>query len=115
MYNTHTYDGKLNINTQMMVKMSFEQAVNEILQRYPQTKNVCQLILVDRQGNIDHLNHVSFEYFLPMVWECIKDSYLESIFIEQYIDILRGPCAQGRITRIYQVWEIYLNDQKMKD
>lgn len=108
MTDTHSYDGKWGDNYRKIIAniepdISFIQAVYEIQSRSsdPRVSEVSRIILAG--GNYDHSNRVDFCEMLPIVWSLVKDSPLESLFYEQYMDILNGSCPEGRSTRLYQV------------
>jgi len=120
---THYYDGRWSHLYQEKIKTiktikdinpeSFETTVGEINLRWPMATNVSNLLLTTRQQNYDNKNSVSLEELLPIVWYLIKilphgeqKQDIENVFIEQYMDIRNGSCAQGRTTRIFQVLQL---------
>lgn len=123
---THYYDGRWSHLYQEKIKTikdtkdtkdinpeSFETTVGEINQKWPMAIVVSNLLLTTRQQNYDDKNSISLEELLPIVWYLIKalphgeqKQDIENIFIEQYMDIRNGSCAQGRTTRIFQILQL---------
>lgn len=123
--NTHHYDGKwvdyyqavkakllpMTAATAMTTTTAvttnhdnFHLAIQQITSKWPQLARVSRLLLTDRANNYDAANQVSVEELLPLVWShCQGKADLELLFKEQYADIVNGPCAQGRTTRLFQL------------
>lgn len=67
----------------------------------------------DKQ-NYDPKNDIHVNDILPRVWRFIKnekDGLLKLIFLEQIADIsAKGACSQGRTTRLYQIYALYMDN-----
>ena len=67
----------------------------------------------DKQ-NYDPKNDIHINDILPRVWRFIKnekDGLLKLIFLEQIADISeKGACSQGRTTRLYQIYALYMDN-----
>ena len=109
--NTHYYDGKLPKLELEDLPLSFLECVEEIRaasidSKYKNLLNAAlNLVSIDRKNNYDPKNDLHFEKLLPYIWNKIKlsdDQGVKELFFEQLADITRGPCSQGRTTRIYQ-------------
>lgn len=112
MNQTHFYDGKWKeiyqkIKQRYTTNVPFKKICDEIVIKYPQTREIINLLLIDRKGNYDHINQLTVEEILPLTWQYVKNTELETLFIEQLLDIKNGPCAQGRTTRIFQLLYFY--------
>jgi len=119
--NTHDYDGKwrqqyleiIDRVTKPDSSVTFEVCIRQItdfqctdrsVYLRPNLIRVSTLLLKDKANNYDHVNKLSVEELLPIVWfHCRDDTDLRLLFREQYADILNGPCAQGRTTRLFQI------------
>ena len=73
-----------------------------------------QLFKNQDKQNYDPKNHIHVNDILPRVWRFIKnekDELLIQIFLEQIADIsTKGPCSQGRTTRLYQIYALYMDN-----
>jgi len=109
MNNTHYYDGKWEIKIPD-IKVNhddFIKCIDEINLFFKccQVYKVSKLVTTDLENNWDPSNNISFEYLLTFVWNKVKNnSDLIPLFKEQYTDILKGTCSQGRTTRMYQIY-----------
>lgn len=120
--NTHFYDGKLKEKYHKL-KESFDheealplnQCWNEIQQliiKHTNKKRRGQALFVlnklkGQAGNYDNANQIHVHELVPYAWTRIRkyDQSGQLLFLEQLIDITRGMCPQGRVTRILQVVE----------
>jgi len=67
------------------------------------------------KSNYDSKNDIHVNDILPRVWRFIRKNKEDAmnLFIEQVSDIVnRGPCAQGRTTRLYQLYILYVSIPK---
>lgn len=127
--NTHFYDGKLGQNYKKLVEwdnknlsnpINFENAMKEIQTIGKKELNkpgfilfmkIFNLITKDqhKKNNTDPTNKISIEDLLPRTWKFYQhvssdDRY---IFFEQFIDINKGTCPQGRAgPRLYQLYQL---------
>jgi hypothetical protein len=69
-------------------------------------KNMLYLIRNDTVNNYDSLNDIHTFDILIRTWYYVRKMELEDriILFSQIGDIKNGPCAQGRTTRIYQIY-----------
>lgn len=120
--NTHYYDGKLKIKYQNL-KHELEDQIIQLDQCWIEIK---QLVMQETKGaqrkkanmilnklrsndhgNYDKANDIHIHELIPYVWTKVReyDNSGKRVFIEQLIDITRGMCPQGRVTRLLQVVE----------
>lgn len=64
------------------------------------------------ERNYDKKNNLSIADIFPRVWRFVKDYDDVSIklFYEQIIDVIGGPCSQGRTTRMFQFYQIHMDN-----
>jgi len=136
-YDTHYYDTKLKEEYKRLVNidncflrspMSFDDTIIDIQNRLNldysmnklldedtinKAKSVLDLVLQDRINNYDVLNDIHFEDLLPRVWRFLKNYESEGlvVFYEQLKEITSGSCPQGRTTRIFQFYNIHMNNK----
>jgi len=124
---THYYDGKLSKNYQKLVEwdndnlfnpMSFDNTLEEIKviaknelnkPRFILFMKIFNLITNDKKNNTDSTNKISIDDLLPRTWKFYQ--YISTndrfIFFEQFIDINKGTCPQGRAgARLYQLYQL---------
>ena len=132
MNDTHYYDGKIKSLYRRMVyiddneldnSLTFNQCMNELfsdLNRLSDNdidkiscKNTLFLFENDKDNNYDNINDIHLEDILVRTWKFIKhyDDDMKIVFFEQLGDIYNGPCAQGRVTRIFQFYQIHINNK----
>lgn len=132
MNDTHYYDGKIKDLYRNMVyiddneldnSLTFNQCMNELfsdLNRLSDNdidkiscKNTLFLFENDKDNNYDNINDIHLEDILVRTWKFIKhyDDHMKIVFFEQLGDIYNGPCAQGRVTRIFQFYQIHINNK----
>lgn len=111
---THFYDGSLKfISTDPTAKARYHSALAEILQETnklldrdscSRIRNVLNIVHPGDKHNYDPSNNIDFEELLPAIWDKVRtmDTAEKMLFLEQFSDIDRGSCAQGRTTRIMQ-------------
>lgn len=91
------------------------KSVNEniILMKKNAMKTINLFKTKDKQ-NYDPKNDIHVNDILPRVWRFIKnekDGLLKLIFLEQIADIsVKGACSQGRTTRLYQIYALYMDN-----
>jgi len=126
--NTHYYDGKLKERYQELQQdnlassLSISETLEEIRTLIKEVKHpqrvklyrMLQKLQHDNQGNYDAKNQIHVKDLLPLVWAHVKDYEVgaQMLFLEQILDIYRGPCPQGRTTRLLQCVEILPKSQK---
>ena len=89
-------------------KISDKQRVNTI-------RSIRLMEKIKDKSNYDSKNDIHVKDILPRVWRFIRKNKEDSmnLFIEQVSDIVnRGPCAQGRTTRLYQLYILYVSIPK---
>lgn len=128
--NTHDYDGLLkdpyrkyiiDDDDELESAISFEETLNEIDLFVTKMDNsnehkasvltTIALLRRDRGQNYDDRNDINIEDLLPRTWRFIKyyDELGIQCFLEQMIEIsTSGPCAQGRIARVFQFYEYHM-------
>ena len=96
---------RLNLDYNMN-KLLDEDTINK-------AKTVLDLVVKDRINNYDILNDIHFEDLLPRVWRFLKNYDSEGlvIFYEQLKEITSGSFPQGRTTRIFQFYNIHMNNK----
>jgi len=133
MLNTHFYDGKVKEIYQNVIqldkseielmdlsttlqeififvrdfKMSDGSTNNNLEQLKKDAYRTLVLFKQDTKNNIDG-NGLSVDDLLPRVWRILPREDPDSIiyFIEQLADVItRGPCNNGRINRLLQVYK----------
>jgi len=133
--NVHEYDGKLKYyhdlviidNNELILDVNYETSINEIKEQakdilgqnnYKILLHVSDVITKSPNGNHDSSNNISFEDLLPRVWRFyrISPKEMKEIFFEQFSDIVKGFCAQGRsggrLIQLYEMWMFYLEEFK---
>ncbi len=130
--NTHYYDGSLKEQFKKLVelqntKTDFLQQkwdINEVIKEIHDNSQNCnslspkkkrniveilKLFYADRNGNYDPLNEIDTLDLLCRTWYYVKKLSLEdqSPFFQQLIEIKNGKCAQGRSTRIFQIYSTF--------
>lgn len=108
MNQTHYYDGHwmeeyLLVKSKFKTNLTFEETCKIIVRKHPRTQDIINLLLYDRENNYDVVNKVSMEELLPLAWQQFSNTELESLLIEQLLDIKNGVCSQGRTTRVFQL------------
>lgn len=121
--NTHFYDGKLSVRYQELCDqewknnelISLDQSWKEIkiliiqLVENDQKKkialNILKRLQSNEMSNYDHKNDIHVHELMPIIWSHVRtyDKSAQKVFIEQLIDMQRGICAQGRVTRLIQL------------
>ncbi len=123
--NTHYYDKKIgNIYRQLCVlqdnndkySTNIEQLFYELFQTLDAIKmnsstkdtirNMLNLIRNDKTNNYDKENDIETIDILARTWFYVKKLPLDDrkILLEQIGEIKNGTCAQGRTTRIFQIF-----------
>tara|TARA_Y100000389_G_C17366000_1_gene466349 strand:+ start:229 stop:882 length:654 start_codon:yes stop_codon:yes gene_type:complete len=73
-----------------------------------------QLFKTKDKQNYDPKNDIHVNDILPRVWRFIKnenDEFIKRLFLEQIADIsAKGACSQGRTTRLYQIYALYMDN-----
>ena len=129
---THFYDGVIGLLYKELIKIddselenniSFNTCLNELLNTLGEfddneidkilCKNTLFLFENDLERNYDEINDIHLEDILVRTWKFIKhyDKETKLIFFEQIGDIYNGPCAQGRITRLFQFYQFHINNK----
>lgn len=128
--NTHYYDDKIKDIYDQIIEAdecnhslkSFDEVVSAIYDLIKHgsfkdntlKKNVhrtLSLFRTDCINNIDH-NGIRVEDLLPRIWRKLPldDPNAISYFLEQLADIITmGPCNNGRINRLVQVYKCLVN------
>ena len=130
--NTHYYDGKIgniyNIlkdddNLELINNISFNTCLNEMLSSLDEfndteidkglCKNTLFLFENDKKNNYDDINKIHLDDILPRTWKFIKHYERDTklLFFEQIADIYNGPCAQGKIIRLFQFYQIHMDNK----
>ena len=69
-----------------------------------------RLLLHDTDNNHDPLNGVRVEDLLPRTWRFVRHYEDLDAFLEQLADVsVSGPCAQGRVVRLFQFYEFHMS------
>ena len=128
----HTYDGELGDNYQKLIKWddqflpsspNFNVCMEEIKQYILALadhklqsigQKIYNILMQDSQNNYDPSNKIKVEDILPRVWRFYRfndDSDDKFVFMQQFLDISRGTCPQGRAgARFYQLYHMLIND-----
>lgn len=111
--NTHYYDCKIGHLFTNGGSGNYQKSLNEILDYAEKNLNkkmiekvqvTSKIVKEGSASNIDMANNLNFEHILPAAWQLVKKNQEYDLFFEQFTDILKGKCAQGRTTRILQVY-----------
>ena len=124
--NTHYYDKLLKDSYKQLVLkqntetdfLSITWSVNNVFDELYNTlnllklsdctniKNMLELIKNDTVNNYDSLNDIHTFDILIRTWYYVRKMELEDriMLFSQIGDIKNGTCAQGRTTRIYQIY-----------
>jgi hypothetical protein len=127
----HTYDGELGKNylnlvdwddKNLLISPDFNSCMEEI-KEYILTlpkplqiigKNIYFILIDDQKNNYDPSNKIKVEDILPRVWRFYrKNDNLDDkfVFMQQFLDISRGTCPQGRAgARLYQLYHMLITD-----
>ena len=119
LYKNYIKDDKENLIQPKNFKITLTEIYNviisfpydNILHNALQTLN---LIASDIKNNYDNLNNINFEELLPHTWRFIKyyDRTGIYLFLEQLSEIItNGPCAQGRVTRVFQFYSSHMDSK----
>lgn len=119
--NTHFYDGKLNarfeeLRAKVLSPIDLEICWNEIhslitSKLHGKKMEIAMMIWnqlkrdVGSHANFDQKSNIRVESLLPLVWTLVRswEDSGKSLFLEQWIDIERGMCPQGRVARLLQI------------
>ena len=134
---THHYDGNIKLlykslveidNVELNNNVSFNNALNEIFTKVESfengtidkvyCKNTLYLFENDTQNNYDVTNDIHLEDILTRTWRFVRISDIDilQLFLEQLADVYNGSCPQGRITRIFQFYRLFMeNKDKIYD
>lgn len=119
--NTHTYDGKLtSLVTKILAEkcaLSFPETVTQIRKNleaspFPRKNEALHALLIferDPNGNFDPSNNVRVEQLLPLLYQHIQQCWAPEtlvLFYEQLADVIHGACAQGRCTRLLNLFPV---------
>lgn len=101
--NTHFYDGKLTTPLSLP-QLSLQQCLEEITLAGVGNATALQaLTLFVDEAATDDLNNLNISTVLRVSWQCVRDTELIPLYLEQLSDIVTsGSCAQGRTTRLVQ-------------
>ena len=115
---THSYDHKLkdiyNNYTFLKTTLNSTDIINEInnlktkilssthIQKTLAIKSI-DLIINDKKNNIDHTNNIQADILLYYVAKR-ADECLDDIILQLSDIVSKGPCAQGRCTRLGQLF-----------
>ncbi len=133
--NTHYYDGSLKDRYKKLVeiqntttdffqhKWDINIVIKEIYENMDKLPNfsikkretliqILKLFYTDRRGNYDPLNDIDVLDILCRTWYFVRKQPIEDQipFYEQLVEINNGKCAQGRSTRIFQIFTTYFSD-----
>jgi hypothetical protein len=123
--NTHHYDGKLMTRFNDLKKsllesevMTLDQTKKELIDNLKANRvklkispaemakilNMINQLTQNQPRNYDSRNEIHVHELLPLVWHIVKkyDNSGQQIFYRQILEIYKGPCAQGRTTRLLQ-------------
>jgi hypothetical protein len=118
---THAYDGKLvdivkTIKEKFNSDVTFEESINDIVKLCDEINysrklevHLClRLFINDKNSNHDNTNQVNVEDILPRLWTIVKkwDKDGKEVVLEQLADVVHGSCAQGRTTRLIQLFPL---------
>ena len=104
--NTHSYDGTLSFNEDII---EFDENVyNDFFKKLtnPHAKKMAESIK-NKQGNNDTSNNIdALNIFTWVISQKMSDDVFK-LLEEQLSDTTtRGPCPQGRTTRLFQIYLI---------
>ena len=127
--NTHYYDGSLKEQYKKLVEIQNSTTnylnniprndilfheINQNLLKLPNTspklvhfvQRILQLLSYDLNNNYDSMNDINTLDILSRTWFYVKKKSIEEQvpFYQQLLEIHNGTCAQGRTTRIYQIY-----------
>ncbi len=129
----HTYDGELGKNYLDLVEWDVKYLINspdfatcmEEIKQYILTlppklqdlgKKIYLILMDDQRNNYDPSNKIKVEDILPRVWRFYrhnKDPNDKFVFMQQFLDISRGTCPQGRAgARLYQLYHMVITDSQ---
>lgn len=127
----HSYDGELGKNyldlvnwddKNLLVSPDFGTCMEEIkeyiLTLDPKLQNIGKkiyfILMDDQKNNYDPSNKIKVEDILPRVWRFYRhneDLGDKFVFMQQFLDISRGTCPQGRAgARLYQLYHMLITD-----
>jgi len=126
----HHYDGKLGDSYSELVKWdddyllpppSFDDSINEfsdylnLIGTNPEKKvgNTLIKLVTNHHGNYDPTNKINFEDIMSRVWRfyrLVEDKADKAVFLQQFLDINKGTCPQGRSgARLYQLYYMWID------
>ena len=120
--NVHQFDGLLKDdyvkmcdldNKYLKNEISFSQCLNEILSsNNDKVINIINKIILSPESNYDSANNINFTDLFPRVWKFyrIYNSHEKCVFFDQIIEMESGLCSQGRTTRIFQIYRIWIDE-----
>jgi hypothetical protein len=118
--NTHYYDGKMKDRYQKLQNItpnppSLKETTQEITKlikslidfspsQKTKANHMLQKLILRQKANHDTSNQIWVPDLLPLVWYHVKnyETSAQKLFLEQILDIYRGPCPPGRTTRLLQ-------------
>ncbi len=120
--NVHNYDGSLKESYKKLVELDnkyfknnfeYQQCLDEIISENKECIDIINQIKTSPESNYDPINEIDFTDILPRVWKFYKYIQISNnkcVFFEQIIDIKTGLCSQGRTTRMFQLYKIWIDE-----
>jgi len=117
--NVHQFDGTLNNNYSKLVEidnshlqnnLEYLQCLDEISKLDKEVSDIINQIRTTPDMNLDLSNNINFTDILPRVWKFYRLQDDKCVFFEQILDMKTGLCAQGRTTRMFQLYKIWIDE-----
>jgi len=116
--NVHQYDGKLRDDyiklrtiddKYLKTDIAFSQCLDE-MEKF--NSHIISKIRLTPNDNYDSINDIDFSELCPRVWKFnrLLEESDNRVFFEQIDDMKTGLCPQGRTTRMFQIYNIWIDE-----
>ena len=108
--NTHSYDGKIKYEEP---RVEYDKEIfNQFLSRLKDGNAIRMAnCILSKNGNLDRSNNIDAMNILMWIISRELNDDVFAVLEEQLSDAMtKGPCPEGRTTRLFQVYNIIKNE-----